>query len=245
MINPSDRCPNISEIFNESFSQLHLLRRIKDYHLPCQRESSNLSCFHDEVHLCLCYKFGQQRLANCFEFNHQMTFDCFNQSVCKNGGQCLQDNPDCPTKFICICPSCFYGRQCQFSTSGFGLSLDAILGYHILPHISLTAQSTIIQISAAMTIIFVIIGLINSSLCIITFKSKSIRQVGCGLYLLGSSITTLFTMILFGLKYWILILTQMTTISNRSFLSFQCYSTDFLLRTCLYMDQWLNACVAI
>ena len=36
----------------------------------------------------------------------------------------------------------------------------------------------------------------------------------------------------------------MTYITNRSFFNFQCYSLDFLLRICLTMDKWLNACVA-
>jgi hypothetical protein len=77
-----------------------------------------------------------------------------------------------------------------------------------------------------------------------TFKNKIVREVGCGLYLLGSSITILLTMIMFELKFLILLLAQMTIISNKSFLSFQCYSIDFILRVCLNMDQWLNACVA-
>jgi hypothetical protein len=41
---------------------------------------------------------------------------------------------------MCICPPCFYGIRCHFNTKGFGLSLDAILGYHILPHLSLIQQ---------------------------------------------------------------------------------------------------------
>ncbi|CAF4771972.1 unnamed protein product, partial [Rotaria sp. Silwood2] len=36
----------------------------------------------------------------------------------------------------------------------------------------------------------------------------------------------------------------MTLISNRLFLKIQCISLDFILRVCLNMDQWLNACVA-
>ena len=51
MINPSDRCPHISELFNQTFIQWHLIRRIKYYHLPCQNQSLNLSCFYDDVHL--------------------------------------------------------------------------------------------------------------------------------------------------------------------------------------------------
>jgi hypothetical protein len=98
--------------------------------------------------------------------------------------------------------------------------------------------------SLSLTIIFIIAGLLDGIISMMTFKNKVIRKVGCGLYLLGSSITTLFTMIMFGLKFFILLLAQMTIITDRSFLLFQCHSIDFLLRIGLYMDQWLNACVA-
>jgi hypothetical protein len=244
MINPSDPCHHISEVFNKSLVDLHLLRRIKYYHLPCQNNVLNLSCFYDNIYLCLCYNHDQKRLANCFEFNDNMSFDCLGQSECKNGGQCFQDTPDCPQRSICVCSSCFYGRRCQFSTNGFGLSLDAILGYHILPNINIIHQSSIVKISVTLTIIFIVAGFIDGIISMITFKNESTRVVGCGLYLFGSSITTLLTMIMFGLKFSILILSQMTFISNRLFLQIQCISLDFFLLVCLNMDQWLNACVA-
>jgi hypothetical protein len=65
------------------------------------------------------------------------------------------------------------------------------------------------------------------------------------MYRCSSAVTTLLTMIMFGLKFLILLLAQMATITNRSFLEVQCISLDFILRVCLLMDQWLNACVAI
>ena len=37
----------------------------------------------------------------------------------------------------------------------------------------------------------------------------------------------------------------MNNIDNKLFLSIQCYSLDFVLRCCLYMDRWLSAFVAI
>ncbi|CAF4893895.1 unnamed protein product, partial [Rotaria sp. Silwood2] len=76
-----------------------------------------------------------------------MKFDCSGQSGCENGARCFQDSPRCAQKWICSCPTCFYGKRCQFSTSGFGISLDAILGYHILPHVSLVYQPMAVQIS--------------------------------------------------------------------------------------------------
>jgi hypothetical protein len=231
-------------VLNETIVQLPPVRQIKYYYLPCQNHLLNLSCFYGDDHLCLCYDFEQQRLANCFNFDHNMKFDCQGQSVCENDGKCLQDIPDCPTRSICMCEPCFYGTLCQFSTSGFGLSLDAILGYHILQNVSLVDQPFIIKMSLSLTIIFIIAGLLDSILSIMTFKNKVVREVGCGLYLLSSAITTLVTMIMFGLKFLILLFAQMTIITNRSFLLFQCHSIDFLLRVGLYMDQWLNACVA-
>ena len=63
----SNRCSLISELMSATFAERHLLDRIKSYHLICQRSSPHLQCFHDDVHLCLCYDHGKKRLANCFK----------------------------------------------------------------------------------------------------------------------------------------------------------------------------------
>jgi hypothetical protein len=244
-INPSDRCAHLSEVLNETIVNLHLLRRIKYYHLPCQNRSPLLSCFYDNSHFCLCNDFDHQRVANCFEFNASVKHDCFGQSNCENGAQCLQDRPNCPQTSICICPKCFYGTRCQFSSSLFGLSLDAILGYHIQPHISIRHQPRIVQVSVTLTILMFFIGLINGILSLIVFKNEETRKSGSGLYLFGSSISTLFITIIFTLKFWILISAQITYMTNRSFLYFQCMTLDYLLRIGLNLDQWFNTCVAM
>ena len=171
-IKPSDRCRNLSELFNQTFLQWHLLRRMKYYHLPCQNQSLNLSCFHDEYHFCFCYPFRGKRLANCFNFTHNMTFDCYGQSECENDAQCFQETEICPRRSVCKCQSCFYGSRCQFSTSGLGLSLDSIIGYQIVPHIGLTEQSAIVQFSLGMTIFFFLAGIIDGIISLITFQNK-------------------------------------------------------------------------
>ncbi|CAF1434089.1 unnamed protein product [Adineta steineri] len=244
-IDSSFRCPSINELVNETFSQLHVLRRMKSYHLICQQNSPTLQCFHDDIHLCLCYDHQHKRLANCFQFNHHMKFDCSGQNHCENDGQCFQDSPDCPKRTICACRSCYYGSRCQFTTSEFGLSLDAILAYHIIPNVNIFHQTSIVKLSFSFTILFMIVGLINGVLSFVTFRSKTVLEVGCGIYLLCSSMTTILITILFGMKYFIYLSTQISTPSNQSFLKFQCYSFDFLLRICLNMDQWLNACVSM
>ena len=241
-IKSSDRCIHINEVLNETIVKSDLLRRIKYYHLVCQK---HISCFYDNNHFCLCNDYNNERLANCFEFNPSIKHDCFGQSNCENNAQCLQDKPICPQTSMCICPKCYYGTRCQFSSSLFDLSLDPILGYHIQPHINIKHQPHIVKVSVGLTSIIITVGLINGILSMITFKSKETCKVGCGLYLFGSSITTLLTVIIFTLKFSILIIAQMTYITNRSFLYFQCFSMDFLLRSCLYMDRWLNACAGM
>ncbi|CAF1121069.1 unnamed protein product [Adineta ricciae] len=244
-IKPSDRCFHINELFNKTLRQLPYIHQIKYSHLHCQDHSLNLSCFYDDIHMCLCYKYNQKRLANCFEFQHNMTYDCSGTSECQNGARCFQDHPDCPMRSRCVCQLCYFGGLCQFGTSGLGLSLDAILGYHIQPNTPLTHQSIIFKFSLALSFICATIIFINSLLSILTFRCKIIQEVGCGIYLFASSIMTLFIMIAFTLKFLALILSQMNILSNKLFLLVQCHSADFLLRVLINAEQWFNACVAI
>ena len=245
IIQPSDRCAHFHELFNQTIINFYLLRRIKYYHLPCQNRSSPLSCFFDDTHFCLCNEYDQQRVANCFEFNASMKHDCFGQSNCENGAQCLQDRPNCPEKSVCVCPQCFYGVKCQFSTSLFGLSLDGILGYHIQPYTPIKDQPRIVKVSVMLMVILFVIGLINGILSLMTFIDKEPRQNACGTYLLASSAICLFVPMILAVKFSILMVAQITYMTNQSFLYFQCMSLDFLLDIGLNMDQWLNACIAL
>ncbi|CAF1215824.1 unnamed protein product [Rotaria sordida] len=238
---PSQRCASIHELFNKTFVNQHLLKRIKYYHIPC-KERLNLVCFYDEIHFCLC---DLGRRTNCFEFDHNMTYDCHGYNLCENGGQCFQNDPKCPTLTICTCRECYYGSRCQFSTKGSTLSLDSILGYQIHPHIGISRQSFIIKILIALTTIMLGLGFISSLFSVLTFQRETTRNVGCGLYLFTSSITSVITMSVFTVKFWFLLASQMGSINNRSFTHVQCVSIDFLLRLLLSAGDWLSACVAI
>jgi hypothetical protein len=88
-------------------------------------------------------------------------------------------------------------------------------------------------------------GLINSILSFLTFKSKDLRKVGCGMYLLASSITSLLTICMFTIKFWFVVLTQMNISTSLSVLRQGCVSIEPILKLFVYLDSWLNACVAI
>ena len=70
-VHPSDRCSSIGDPVNETIVHLPLIRR---------GAPSNVPCFYDTDHFCLCNDFGDERVANCFEFNTTMQNDCFGQT---------------------------------------------------------------------------------------------------------------------------------------------------------------------
>jgi hypothetical protein len=231
-ISSNQRCLSIVEL-NNTFLQYKYLQRAKYYPLLC-RKYSELKCFYDTDLMCIC---DIDRFSNCFLFNQTMNNDCQGYNYCQN-------DETCPTKSICICQDCYYGAKCQLSTKGFIFSLDSILGYHIKPNLSINQQPLIIKISIAITTIMFILGLINGLLSFLTFRREKAKQVGTGYYLLFSSITSIFIIILLTIKFWELILSQMSLITNRSFLYFNCILVDVILKILLSSNELLNACVA-
>jgi hypothetical protein len=144
-----------------------------------------------------------------------------------------------------MCDKCYYGSKCQLDTKGFSLSLDAIFGYYIKPSTSFLKQSKSVKITATITILMFIAGFISGSLSILTFKRKGSVAVGCGIYLLTASIISLLSISIFTMKFWQLVLFQMNSITNQSFIYLSCLLTDILLKVLLCSGDWLNACVAI
>ncbi|CAF2884864.1 unnamed protein product [Rotaria sp. Silwood2] len=237
----ANRCLPVHDLLNETFRQYEYLRRIKYYPLLC-RQYSQVMCFYEENNICIC---DTDRFSNCFEFNHTIKYDCSGKNLCYNDGRCFLNNETCPSTFTCVCNDCYYGTQCQFSTKGFIFSLDPILGYHIKPSISLHRQPFIVKLSIAITTIMLISQLIMGSLCIATFQLKKTREVGCGYYLLASSVSSMCMIIVLTIKIWQLVISQMSIETNRSILVVSCVSIEIILKSCLALSEWLNACVAI
>ena len=63
--------------------------------------------------------------------------------------------------------------------------------------------------------------------------------------LLASSITSLLTITMFTMKFWFVVLIQLHSTIRSSILRTDCAFIGPVLKLCLYLDGWLNACVAI
>lgn len=125
------------------------------------------------------------------------------------------------------------------------MTLDDILRHAIQQDITLNNQPFLVKIGAALTIIMFVGGLINSVLSLITFQNVESRKVGCGMYLLSSSITSFLTISMLTIKFWFVVRTHINTSVSRSVLRFGCKSLEPVLKVFLYLDTWLNACVAV
>ena len=88
-------------------------------------------------------------------------------------------------------------------------------------------------------------GLIDSILSWVTFQNKECRQVGCGLYLLASSITFFLTISMLNIKFWFVVFSQINVSTSLSVLRGGCVSIEPILKLFLYSDAWFNACIAI
>jgi hypothetical protein len=108
--------------------------------------------------------------------------------------------------------------------------LDDILRYEIRPNTTLANRPLSVKMSTTPTMVMFAVGLINSVLSLMTFQSKDSRTVGCGIYLLTSSITSLLTITMFTIKFWFLILTQINVFVSRSVLRGGCILIDPLLK---------------
>ncbi|CAF1608505.1 unnamed protein product, partial [Didymodactylos carnosus] len=87
--------------------------------------------------------------------------------------------------------------------------------------------------------------IVSNTLAILTFKQPNTLVVGCGFYLLTSSIVSLCTMCIFIAKFFYLLLMQLLLSSNRNAIHINCILIEFLLKFLPTTVDWLNACVAV
>jgi hypothetical protein len=80
----------------------------------------------------------------------------------------------------------------------------------------------------ALAPIILVFGILNGFLSFQTFRGKETRTVGCGLYLLTTSIVSILVVVVLTLKFALLMASQVGSIDNRWFLHIQCVSIDFL-----------------
>ncbi len=230
--------PYIDQLFNSTVPNLIYIERIKFYQRPC-RERSSLIGFHDELYICMC---NRHRLPQCYIFIHHVANCSSANNVCLNKGLFLQDDESRnPLEYVCICEQCFFGDLCQFTTSQYSISLDALIGQRLDFNNQIHRQPASIQLCLAFVILFFIISLCLNSLTITLFTLRvKLRNVDCALYIMTSAVFGLCSLTMLCIKFISLtILPQMGT--SR----FACASIEYLLKLFPTVCDWINACVSL
>ncbi|CAF1032017.1 unnamed protein product [Adineta steineri] len=204
------------------------------YYRDCQVPQCHYETLQIHVNITGLYVFRSENNINAHGYIYKNDFNPLKPS------ENLLLSHDDPKQSNCV-----IGDQCNFYIKGIGLTLDDILSNELQPNTVLNNQSFSIKLSGGLTIIMFIAGLINSILSFITFQHKDSQQVGCGMYLLASSITSLLAISMFIIKFWFVVLTRINVSTSLSVLRGGCVSIEPILKLFLYLDGWLNACVAV
>lgn len=236
-VQSSHRCRSINKLFNATILAQSDMRRVKNYQRPClqrQLHKEQILCFYDDYLMCIC---REDNYADCF--NLQTNLKTCNKNWCYSRGMCVKDDETCPTSSLCICEPCAYGSYCQFTSGGYILSLDGIIGSHISLTVSNFSrqQSHVVQTAIALISIVVVMSIILNILSASTFIRKETQEVGSGFYLLTSSVI--------GLLTTIILITKMILLLNDKQNNASCSIIEFFLKWCPTTCEWLNACVAV
>ncbi|UJR32509.1 hypothetical protein I4U23_019971 [Adineta vaga] len=127
-----------------------------------------------------------------------------------------------------ICPSCFYGSICQFTTSHYSISIETFFD------VSFSSNKTMVM--SCMAVLFVL-GTICNILAIITFCQAS-QGRGNRIYRLWITIIGQCGTIIFALRLFLLI-------SRQSSGFIDCFILDYLISVLPALYYSLTACVFI
>ena len=204
------------------------------YHQVCINNRTRL-CFRNDQYLCICA--DNHTRVECFNYDDQLD-RCSN---CLANGRCLQGDPVQLNDFVCLCPKCHSGKQCQFNTGSFSFTLDQLFSADLL--------SSHRQRSISLLIFFPLLGLFlsipNNLFSFITLRHHSCLRQGVGHYLLTMSgiNQTILLLLVARLIHLIVIM----TISRSSPLvdDLFCKLLGYLLTCLTRLSSWLPSFVAL
>ncbi len=200
------------------------------FHRICQQQNlsknRDMFCFHDNDYICICESNFYR--AECFGYD-KLLDSC---SHCLANGHCVKGDVLEANDFICLCPRCHHGRQCQFSTELLSFTLDQLIIRNLFS----------VQIFYLVFVsILCLIGLFNNFCSISTFTRPNPRKIGVGNYLLILSIFNQLSLFILVFKIAFIILGHFFQWSD----IISCKSISYLLSVLTRSNYWLSSWVSI
>lgn len=145
-----------------------------------------------------------------------------------------------------MCPECYYGHQCQYSSEHFSFTFEQIFAHGLSSPETTTRQLTFYCLILVACISFIIGGFSNIFTFVTFYRSKFLRS-GVGNYLLVGSVVnqiTLFSMA-FRLIHVAMSATGYMNTVNDTINKILCKFVPYALTSSSQLSYWLMSTVAI
>jgi hypothetical protein len=225
-VTESKHCPHVSQLLDATINGYTSLKRVKYYHQICMLSTSP-NCFFDETYMCFCDRFSR---ADCLIFDYY-NIDC---RFCQNQGRCITVQQ----QLTCVCPECYYGSLCQFTSLKYSATFDSLLGNSIVENVAFSDMPIIIKIVVVIVVLMTLFGLIGNSMCFLVFLHKNTHETGCGYYLLCLSIINQIGLFILSIKLIFSILMPSSSL-------IMCIALEYSLKYFPHVSDWFTAVIAI
>ena len=205
------------------------------YHQICITNITRL-CFLDDVYLCICGENHSR--VECFNYDDQLD-RC---EHCLNHGRCLRGNPRLANDFLCLCPSCHSGDQCQFNTKSFLFTVDQLFSSDLFS----AERRRTISLLIFFPLLLFFLALPNNLFSFLTVRRGPCLRYGIGHYLLAMSVINQINLALFVARLIHLIVNiSKTTSSSSVWDDVLCKSLNYFLSSSSRMVYWLTSLISI
>ena len=173
----------------------------------------------------------------CFLYDDQLD-RC---SSCRSNGRCLKGDSSSSNDFVCLCPECHSGRQCQFNTKSFSFTLDQLFSTDLLS----VDRRRAISLSIFFPLLGFVVSIPSNLFSFVTLRRRSCLRQGVGNYLLAISVTNQLSLALLTAR--LIHLTVIIAISRSSpgVDHLFCKLLNYLLTCVTRLSPWLSSFVAL
>ena len=174
----------------------------------------------------------------CFHYDDELD-QCSN---CLIGGRCLRGDHTRSSDFLCVCPSCHSGGQCQFSSEFFTFTLDQLFYTDL---VAADRQKRTITVLILFSLLGFLVTIPNNVFSFVTFHRSPCLRNGVGHYLLCLSVINQINLGLFLARLAHLAISITSTSSASNLKNVLCKLLNYLLLSSGRMVFWLSSLIAI
>ena len=204
------------------------------YHRVCI-DNTSLLCFRDEMYLCVCGL--NYTHVECFLYNDQLD-RC---THCLAGGRCLRGDHNQSNDFLCLCPSCYSGRRCQFNSKSFAFTPAT----EIYTDLTSPTKARTTALLIVFSLLPFVVAIPNNLFAFTTFQRSACLRTGVGHYLLCLSLVNQITLALLIARLTLIILGLLIGSTHPTVADILCKVLNYSLSCFARLSLWFATFVAL